>query len=82
MITKVQKWGKSQGLRLTKEVHAHAHINIGDEVNIAVDDGVIVVAPVKRVRGKYRIEDIVSRIPSNYKAEEVDWGTPVGRETW
>jgi antitoxin MazE len=63
-------------------VHAHAHINIGDEVNIAVDDGVIVVAPVKRVRGKYRIEDIVSRIPSNYKAEEVDWGTPVGRETW
>ncbi len=82
MITKVQKWGNSQGLRLAKDVLAHAHIDVGDEVAVDVSDGVIVVAPVKQVRGRHRLEDLVSRIPADYEAEETDWGAPVGRETW
>ena len=82
MITKVQKWGNSQGLRLAKDVLAHAHINVGDEVDVAVDDGVIVIAPVRRVRGGHQLEDLVSRIPSDYEPGEVDWGAPVGREAW
>jgi len=82
MTTKIQKWGNSQGLRLAKDVLAHAHIDIGDEVDIAVDDGLIVIAPVKRIRGRHRLEDLVSRIPPDYEPEEVDWGAPVGREAW
>ncbi len=82
MITKVQKWGNSQGLRLSKDVLAHAHIGVGDEVDVAVDDGVIVISPVKRIRGRHRLEDLVSRIPPEYEAEEVDWGGPEGREAW
>jgi len=82
MITKIQKWGNSQGLRLAKDVLAHAHINVGDEVDVAVDDGVIVIAPARRVRGGHQLEDLVSRIPPDYEAEEVDWGAPVGREAW
>jgi len=82
MITKVQRWGNSQGLRLAKDVLAHAHIDVGDEVDVAVDDGVIVIAPARRTRGRYRLEDLVSRIPTDYEPEEVDWGAPVGREAW
>ena len=82
MITKVQKWGNSQGLRLAKDVLAHAHISVGDEVDVAVDDGVIVIAPLRRVRGGHQLEDLVSRIPPDYEPEEVDWGAPVGREAW
>ncbi len=82
MITKVQKWGNSQGLRLAKDVLAHAHIEVGDEVDVAVEDGVIVVAPARRVRGKYRLEDLVSRIPADYESKEIDWGKAVGREAW
>ncbi len=82
MITKVQKWGNSQGLRLAKDVLAHAHINVGDEVDVAVDDGVIVIAPVRRVRGGHRLEHLLSQIPPDYEPEEVDWGTPAGREAW
>ena len=82
MITKVQKWGNSQGLRLAKDVLAHAHIEVGDEVDVAVADGVIVIAPVKRIRGRHRLEDLLSQIPPDHEAEEVEWGTPVGREVW
>ena len=82
MITKVQKWGNSQGLRLAKDVLAHAHIAVGDEVDVSVDNGVIVIAPVRRVRGKHRLEDLVSRMPADYEPEEIEWGGPVGREAW
>jgi antitoxin component of MazEF toxin-antitoxin module len=43
---------------------------------------VIVIAPVRRVRGKQSLQELVSRIPKNYKNREVDWGKPVGGEDW
>lgn len=82
MVTKVQRWGNSQGLRISKQVLEDARISIGDEVDVSVRDGVIMVSPVKRVRGKYSLRKLVSRIPEEYSAEEVDWGAPVGKEVW
>ncbi len=82
MLTKVQKWGNSQGLRLTKQVLEDAGILIGDEVDVSARDGAIVIAPVRRVRGKRSLQELVSRIPKNYKSGETEWGEPVGREVW
>ena len=79
MVTKVQKWGNSQGLRLSKQLLDDAQISVGDEVNIAVRDGVIVVAPVKRPRGKHNLQELTRRIPKDYHAEELDWGRPAGK---
>ena len=82
MVTKIQKWGNSQGLRLAKQVLEDAHISVGDDVDVTVRDGLIVVAPTRRVRGKRSLQELVSRIPKNYRAEETDWGQPVGKEIW
>jgi len=82
MVTKVQSWGNSQGLRLSKQVLADAHVSVGDDVDVAVRDGVIVVTPVKRTRGKVSLAELIAQIPKNYKPEEADWGVPVGREVW
>ncbi len=82
MVTKIQKWGNSQGLRLAKQVLEDAHIFVGDDVDVTVRDGLIVVAPARRVRGKQNLKEIVSRIPKNYKPEEIPWGQPVGKEVW
>jgi antitoxin MazE len=82
MVTKVQKWGNSQGLRIARQVLEDARIAVGDDVDVTARDGVIVIAPVRRVRGKQSLEKLVSRIPENYETGEVDWGEPVGREVW
>ena len=82
MLTTVQKWGNSQGLRLARGVLHDAHIAVGDEVDVVVRDGVILVAPVRNERGKHRLEDLVSQIPADYQAEEVDWGKSIGKEAW
>ena len=82
MLTKVQKWGNSQGLRFTKALLDEARIKVGDEVKISVDKGRIIVEPVTKVRGKYDLETLVSRMPKGHQTEELDWGPPVGREAW
>ncbi len=79
MVTKVQKWGNSQGLRLSKQVLEDARISVGDVVDVTVRDGVIVIAPARR---KTSLQELISRIPKGYQAEETDWGKPVGREAW
>ena len=82
MLTRVQKWGNSQGVRFPTKVLEEAKIAVGDEVDIAVEGGRIVVELSHRVRGKYRLEDLVARMPDDYESREEDWGRPVGREIW
>lgn len=80
MVTKVQSWGNSQGLRLSKQVLEEANVSVGDNVDIAVRDGAIVITPIKRTRGKVSLRELVARIPKDYKPEEIGWGASVGRE--
>lgn len=82
MLTKIQKWGNSQGLRFPKAVLEDAQIKVGDEVNVSVRDGKIIVETVNKVRGAYNLKELVSRIPDDYRAKEIDWGPPVGKEEW
>jgi len=83
MVTKVQRWGNSQGRGLAKQVLEETHISIGDPVDVSTRDGVIVIAPIKRsVRGRLSLRELVSRIPKNYRPQEVEWGEPVGSEVW
>jgi antitoxin MazE len=67
MITKVQKWGNSQGLRLSKSL---------------LSDVALIVTPVRRLRGGHNLRDLVRRVPKGYRAQELDWGQPVGNEGW
>ena len=82
MPTKIQKWGNSQGLRITKNLLADAQLGVGDEVDISVKDGIMIITPIKRKRGKHSLKELVERIPEDYQAGEVDWGEPVGKEVW
>ncbi len=51
-------------------------------VEVAVQDGALIVIPVRRVRGALDLEELVSSIPKDYRREELDWGGPVGAEVW
>lgn len=82
MITKVQKWGNSQGLRLSKDLLSDADIEVGDAVEVSVSDGVLVVTPVRRIRGGVDLQQLVREIPADYKPGELEWGPPSGREVW
>jgi len=82
MITKIQKWGNSQGLRISKHLLESASLSVGDEVDVDVRDGAIVVVPVQQVRGKLKLDDLVRQIPKGYEPTGEEWDGPVGSEVW
>jgi len=82
MLAKIQKWGNSQGLRLAKNLLTDVQLGVGDEVEISVKDGILIVTPANRIRGRHKLKDLVARIPENYQSSEVDWGEPIGKEVW
>lgn len=82
MLTKVQRWGNSQGVRVPLRLLEEVNISVGDEVDVIVQDGSIVVSPSQRIRGRYRLKDLLAQMPEDYTPAEEDWGPPVGREEW
>ena len=82
MLGKIRKWGNSQGLRFTKALLQEARIDVGDEVSVSVKNGRIIVEPATKVRGKYDLKELVSKIPQEYQAEEPDWEKSIGKEVW
>lgn len=82
MLAKIQKWGNSQGLRITKALLSDAQLNVGDDVNLSVKDGALIITPAQKIREKYTLNDLVAKIPKGYQAEETDWGKPTGKEVW
>ena len=82
MLTKIKKWGNSQGLRFPKTLLEEAQIKLGDQVSVTAQDGRIIIETVNKLRNVYDLEELVSKIPEDYRAEEVDWGLPAGKEEW
>jgi antitoxin MazE len=80
MVTRVQRWGNSQGLRLSKHILETADISVGDEVQVIPNEGEIVIKKV--AKRKFVLAEMVSRMPRNYKVREEPFGKPVGKEVW
>lgn len=86
MTTKLQAWGNSQGVRLPKALLAALRLEAGADVEIELSPtkDTIIVRPVKapsKVRGRHRIENLVSAMPKGFKTAEFSWGAS-GREVW
>lgn len=80
MVTKIQKWGNSLGLRIPKSFAAEAHIKEGSAVDIAVREGKLVITPSRKPR--YELAALLAKVSKKNLHEEIDTGEPVGGEVW
>jgi antitoxin MazE len=80
MVTKVQKWGNSQGLRLSKQVLEMAQIAVGDDVEIVVNKLEITVRKARAK--KFDLAELVARMPPGYRGGEDAFGARAGKEQW
>jgi antitoxin MazE len=78
METKIQKWGNSLAVRLPKIFADQTGIENGSDVRIFVENGKIVVLPLKD--REVLLESMLDRIDDSTVHEEVDFGRAVGRE--
>ncbi|MDP3008209.1 MAG: AbrB/MazE/SpoVT family DNA-binding domain-containing protein [Methylococcales bacterium] len=59
METNIRKWGNSAGVVIPQNVLKECNLNIGDAVDITIDNGVIIIKPVP---GTLSLEDIAKNI--------------------
>ncbi len=82
MLVKLKKWGNSQGIRVPKALLEESQISIDESVDISAKKGMIIIKPASKVKGKYNLKDLIDQLPKDYKPDEIDWGTPAGKEAW
>lgn len=80
MKTLVQRWGNSLALRIPKSFAEEISVRAGDEVEMKVAKGRLVIAP--RQARDYHLADLLAEIrPGNLHKEIIIKG-PRGRELW
>lgn len=81
MQATIQKWGNSQGIRIPKAFLEALGMSENDVVELDRVNDNIVIKKVKP-QNTLTIDDIFKGYDGEYKPEEFDWGTPVGKEVW
>ncbi len=80
MITSIQKWGNSQGVRIPKMLLDAVKWSENEKVTITVYDGKLIIEKAKKE--KESIMELFENYEEEYTPEEIDWGKPEGKEVW
>lgn len=67
-------------MRFPRHVLKEARIEVGDKVEITVENCAIVVRAMGRAGRKHTLEKLVAKMPNQYKPVEEDWGDALGKE--
>jgi len=80
MKTKVRTIRGELTVPIPADLAASVDLRRGSEVDVAIEDGKIVVRPIA---GKpYSLRELLAQVTDENRHEAVDWGRPVGREVW
>lgn len=79
MITSIQKWGNSQGIRIPKHLLDEVHISQGDTILLKTDNNKIII---EKLNNNKNIKELFSNYHDEYKCEDIYWGEPKGKEIW
>jgi len=77
MQVNIARWGNSLGLRIPKDVADRAGLRAGSRVEIAAEDGRVVISPAKP---RYVLSELLQGMTPEAMREAFDWGPDVGRE--
>ena len=83
MLTTIQRWGNSQGVRLPKPILDELLLQENDQVEIVAENDLIIIKKATRKRrARKSLEELFANYTGKYKCEEWDTGKPVGKEVW
>jgi len=77
MQVNIARWGNSLGLRIPKDVAEQAGLRAGSRVEIAAENGRIVIAPARR---RYVLAELLEDMTPEAMHDAFDWGPDRGRE--
>ncbi|HBR1169157.1 TPA: AbrB/MazE/SpoVT family DNA-binding domain-containing protein [Klebsiella pneumoniae] len=74
----VKKWGNSPSVRLPVAVMKAASLNVDDTVDIEVEDGRIIIVPVRQK--EYSLDALLAGISTDNLHCKADFGPAEGKE--
>ena len=74
----VKKWGNSASVRIPASVLKAAHLGLDEPVDVREESGRIVIEPARHK--EYDVAELIKGITRGNLHEEVDFGTPAGKE--
>ncbi len=80
MKTLIQRWGNSLALRIPKAFAEEISVREGDEIEMSVAKGKLVVSP--RPQRQYHLTDLVAGIHPGNLHQEIVVDGPQGKEVW
>ena len=81
MITTVQKWGNSLGVRIPSPVAKDVKLSEGSQVEILLEEGNrLVIVPVEKP--VFALEDMLKKIKKENIHGDVDFGPTQWKEAW
>lgn len=79
MRVQVKKWGNSASVRIPAAIMAAASLHIDQEVDVREEEGRIIIDPVMQ---SYDLDDLLAGMTPDTFPEMIEFGTPLGNETW
>lgn len=80
MLTKIQKWGNSLGLRIPKSFAKQAGVQAGSEVDLSIEGSDLIVRSKRRQR--HQLGELLKGVTPRNLHKEIGSGDAVGREAW
>ena len=80
MRVQVKKWGNSAAIRIPAAVMGAAALHIDQAVDVREEGGRVIIEPVKAP--SHDLDDLLARMTADTFPEAVDFGPPVGGESW
>jgi antitoxin MazE len=82
MKAQLKKWGNSLALRVPTRLLAELNLSENSTVDVKVDDGKLIIAPMPKRKWKYSLEELLAGVSKDNIHPETDWGSSVGEELW
>ena len=83
----IQKWGNSQGIRLSKQILEEAGMAFDStpvtvEISVDSDSGTLKITKAKTAKRRRNIMELFQGYSDDWQPSEIDWGEPCGKEIW
>lgn len=73
-LSKIQKWGNSQGIRIPKTIMETLNWNNNTMVEITTNEDTIMLKKVEIPHKRKNIKELFADYNENYTPKEFDWG--------
>ena len=79
-VSKIQKWGNSQGIRIPKKMLETLDLKVNDSISIEEGENCL---KIKKVEEKLsNIDKLFLNYEDEYEKIDLDWDNEVGKEIW